>query len=152
MFLLISRCLLNTYRSWIVCIFTEVKDLIHCCLTFDPLQRLSLDELLSHPWMQAPSMDCSLAGTAGQWLHVCQTTLYWLPPVNSLFLCTLKLEWVCKQMGDLFHSQGPLHDAGNLAGSFGDKSIYFSLCFVFVCFNKTVAVSRETVAIARVEL
>jgi len=43
--------------------FVEVQDLIQHCLTFDPSERPSLEEILSHPWMQVPRANSVLVAT-----------------------------------------------------------------------------------------
>uniref|UniRef100_A0A914C3W7 non-specific serine/threonine protein kinase n=1 Tax=Acrobeloides nanus TaxID=290746 RepID=A0A914C3W7_9BILA len=35
----------------------EARDLIEKCLTFDPFSRISLDEVLKHPWLARPTAD-----------------------------------------------------------------------------------------------
>lgn len=42
---------------------SEVQDLIQHCLTFDPSERPSLEEILSHPWMQVPRANSVLVAT-----------------------------------------------------------------------------------------
>ncbi|VDM79950.1 unnamed protein product, partial [Strongylus vulgaris] len=45
----------------------EVKDLIACCLAFDPFSRCSLEDILKHPWVTRSTRDwLTLSAVAGK--------------------------------------------------------------------------------------
>lgn len=47
----VEQCLGELLNAWRMSLSEEVVDLMQSCLTFDPSQRPSLEQLRNHPWI-----------------------------------------------------------------------------------------------------